>query len=68
MPSETFTDPMQAGGLIRALVLRAQLARGMGDLAIAQRWASLALEPLDNPDPFLRPTKDDMRQLARSSN
>jgi hypothetical protein len=54
-----------AGPLLRAIVLRARLAAAVGDGDTARRWAVVAIDLLDNPDPFLRPLAAEMRSLPR---
>lgn len=55
----------QAGSLIRALVLRADLAHQAGDDETARLWARAVVELWARADPFLQPTVQRMQQLAR---
>ena len=59
-------DPVRIGPEMRAMVLRAQLAAGLGDLAAGRRWAAVVETLWSNADPFLKATVDSMRVLART--
>ena len=59
-------EPAQAGGLVRAMALRAELAAAAGDRATARRWAEPVMILWRDADPELRPTTGRMRQLVES--
>ena len=59
--------PAQSAGLVRAIVLRADLAAAAGDSATAQRWARAAAALLSRADRELRPTVERMRSIASSN-
>ncbi len=61
---EVFADPARAGALVRAMVLLANLAEGVGDRASAQRWARAVVAMWSDADPFLQPLVGRMRRLA----
>ena len=63
-PPEIFLDPPNAGALVRAMALRAELAARVGDRAGSARWARVVSELWANADPFLQPVVTRMRQLA----
>jgi hypothetical protein len=58
-------DRRQASGLVRAMVLRADLASAAGDRAAAQWWGNAVATLWQRADPELRPIADRMRRLAR---
>ena len=58
-------DVVGAGTLVRAMVLRAELAARLGDDAGARRWAACVVALWSNPDDFLVPVRRRMTQLAR---
>jgi hypothetical protein len=47
------------------MALRARLAAAVGDADTARRWAAIALELLERPDPFLRPVVADLDRIRR---
>jgi hypothetical protein len=55
----------QAGSLVRAMILRADLAKRTGDETTARMWARAVVELWSGADPFLQPTVQRMQQLAR---
>jgi len=54
----------ESAGLVRAMVLRAELAARTGDAATAQRWSRAVLALWSDADVELRPTVERMRTLA----
>jgi hypothetical protein len=60
----TLLDQRQAGGLVRAMVLRADLASAAGDRAAARWWGNAVATLWQGADPELRPIVDRMRRLA----
>jgi tetratricopeptide (TPR) repeat protein len=56
----------QSGGLVRAMVLRADLAASAGDQATARRWAAAVVTLWSDADAALQPVVDRMRGLAGS--
>ena len=52
------------GNLVRAMVLRAQLAAAAGDAPVAARWANAVVALWSGADADLRQTVDSMRQLS----
>jgi hypothetical protein len=63
--SEDLAYISRAGPLVRALVLRADLAHQTGDEETARAWARAVLELWSGADRFLQPTVQRMQQLAR---
>jgi tRNA A-37 threonylcarbamoyl transferase component Bud32/tetratricopeptide (TPR) repeat protein len=59
-------EPPQAGALVRAMALRAELAGAAGDAATARRWAEPVTILWRDADPELRPTVERMKRLAQS--
>jgi tetratricopeptide (TPR) repeat protein len=57
----------QSGGLIRAMMLRADLAAHGGDQATARHWAHAVVTLWSDADPSLQPAVDQMRRLAAQS-
>lgn len=55
----------RAGPLVRAMVLRADLAQQMGDKERARVWAKAVVALWSGADPFLQPTVQRMRRLAQ---
>ncbi|MGH7658752.1 MAG: hypothetical protein ACREL6_11005, partial [Gemmatimonadales bacterium] len=47
-------SPARAGALVRAAILRAKLARALGDSAGAARWENAVEILWSDADPFLR--------------
>jgi tetratricopeptide (TPR) repeat protein len=58
-------EPPQAGALVRAMALRAELAGAAGDSATARRWAEPVTILWRDADPELRPTVERMKRLAQ---
>ena len=56
--------PAAAGSLVRAMMLRAQLAARLHDLPMARRWAAAAAALWAHADPELQPSVDSMRRIA----
>jgi serine/threonine protein kinase len=63
--SQDLAFTSSAGPLVRAMVLRADLANRIGDAASARLWAAAVVELWSGADPFLQPTVQRMQQLAR---
>jgi hypothetical protein len=61
---QTFSRVANAGGLMRAMILRADLARQAGDAATARRWARPVEILWRNADPFLRPLVQSMHTMT----
>jgi tRNA A-37 threonylcarbamoyl transferase component Bud32/tetratricopeptide (TPR) repeat protein len=59
--------PSQAGGLVRAMMLRAELAIAKGDVPNASRWANAVATLWENADPELQPYVKRMRSIAASA-
>jgi serine/threonine-protein kinase len=59
--------PSQAGGLVRAMMLRAELANAAGDAPNASRWANAVATLWENADPELQPFVTRMRGIAASA-
>ncbi len=64
MAPEAFTDLPRAGVLVRAMVLRAELAERVGDRAGAARWARAVESLWSNADPFLKPLVQRLKHLT----
>jgi hypothetical protein len=62
---QTLANVANAGTLVRAMVLRANLAAELNDRPAARAWARAVLTLWSKPDPFLLPTATRMRELAR---
>jgi serine/threonine protein kinase/tetratricopeptide (TPR) repeat protein len=60
-------DAPHAGGLVRAMTLRAELANKMGDSVESQRWASAVTTLWADADTALQPLVTHMRVIARVS-
>jgi tRNA A-37 threonylcarbamoyl transferase component Bud32/tetratricopeptide (TPR) repeat protein len=60
-----FLEVYQAGPLVRAMALRAELADRMGDHATARRWAIAVITFWSGADDFLQPVVKQMKELAR---
>jgi tetratricopeptide (TPR) repeat protein len=63
-PPEVISRPANAGALMRAMILRAELARASGDAVNARRWASPVAILWADADPFLRPLVQSMHTMA----
>jgi hypothetical protein len=63
-PQEVVSRMANAGTLVRALALRAELAGAAGDAAEARRWAQPVLVLWRDADPALRPVTRRMAALA----
>jgi len=61
---ETFLDPANAGALVQAIALRAELAERVGDQVNARRWAAVVTTLWSDADPFLEPVVRRMRRLG----
>ncbi len=61
---ETFTNPANAGALVQAMALRADLASQAGDLEVAKRWAAAVVVLWGSADPFLQVRVRRMAALA----
>jgi hypothetical protein len=65
LDSKAIADPANAGALVSTMVLRAELASGMGDVPTAQRWASAAVTLWSTADEDLQPTLTRISQYAK---
>jgi tRNA A-37 threonylcarbamoyl transferase component Bud32/tetratricopeptide (TPR) repeat protein len=63
-PPQTLSRVANAGALMRAMMLRAELARQAGDVASARRWARPVTILWRDADPFLRPFVQAMHTMA----
>ena len=59
--------PSQAGGLVRSMMLRAELAVALRDAPNASRWANAVATLWANADPELQPYVKRMRTIAAST-
>jgi hypothetical protein len=59
-------EPLQAGALVRAMALRAELAAAAGDRTTARRWAEPVTILWRDSDPELRPIVERMRRIVAS--
>ncbi|NUQ22271.1 MAG: serine/threonine protein kinase [Gemmatimonadaceae bacterium] len=59
--------PSQSAALVRAMVLRAELAHARGDSATAARWGGVVSTLWAHADPELEPQLRRMRELAHAS-
>ncbi|HEY6061594.1 MAG TPA: tetratricopeptide repeat protein, partial [Gemmatimonadales bacterium] len=59
-------DRRQAGGLVRAMVLRADLANAAGDHPTARFWGNVVATLWQKADPALLPVVERMRRFAGS--
>jgi hypothetical protein len=62
--SHSLANVPRAGSLVRAMILRAELADRLGDSVSARRWASPAAILWSDADEFLRPTVTRMHNHA----
>ena len=62
--TELLDQVPQAAGLVRAMVLRADLAQRLGDHATARHWAEAVVALWSSADPALQSTVSRMRTLA----
>jgi len=62
----TLASPANAGTLVRAMALRADLAHQTGDTETARKWASVVAILWQNADDFLQPTVRSMRRMRES--
>jgi hypothetical protein len=58
-------DPIRAASLVRALALRARLDEQLSDHVGAARWASAVVTLWSAADPFLQPTVQQLRRMAK---
>ena len=63
--ADVLADPIRAAVLVPTIVLRADLAHQADDQPAAGRWARAAGRLWRSADPFLKPTLERMRSLAR---
>ncbi|MDQ6635627.1 MAG: protein kinase, partial [Gemmatimonadota bacterium] len=63
-PPEVISRPANAGALMRAVILRAELARASGDALNARRWANPVAILWADADPFLRPLVQSMHTMS----
>ena len=66
-PPEVVSKASNAGGLLRGLALRAELAAATGDTAGARRWARPVAILWANADPPLRPIAQRMASLVAAA-
>lgn len=64
MQPQVLDDAVQAGALVRAMALRAELAARVGDRAAARKWARSVVALWAGADDFLQPIVQRMQQLA----
>jgi tRNA A-37 threonylcarbamoyl transferase component Bud32/tetratricopeptide (TPR) repeat protein len=64
-PPQLFLEVYQAGALVRAMALRAELANRTGDRATARLWATAVVVLWSDADDFLQPLVKRMKELAR---
>lgn len=64
VPRQSLSDPVRAGTLVRAMVLRADLAARLRDDRTAARWAAAVALLWSDADDFLKPVVTRMRALA----
>jgi len=64
-PPQRFLEMYQAGALVRAMVLRADLAQRMGDRVTARQWALAVVTLWSGSDDFLQPAVERMEALVR---
>lgn len=62
---QLYLEVYQAGPLVRAMALRAELADRLGDRETARHWASAVVALWSGADAFLQPTVGQMRSLAQ---
>jgi hypothetical protein len=62
---QTLLDPPNSAALVRAMALRAELARSVGDARTAARWARVAATLWSDADPFLQPRVREWQRLAK---
>ena len=60
-----FDSPWNVGALLRASVMRADLAMATGDTTVARKWAALPARLWQGADPELQPLVARMRQIDR---
>ncbi len=65
--TDLLDDLPQAAGLVRAMVLRADIAAAVGDSVTAARWAAPVVALWSGAEPALAPTLSRMRSLAGTS-
>jgi tetratricopeptide (TPR) repeat protein len=65
-PPQVINRLANAGALMRAMILRAQLAQAGGDTATARRWAQPVVLLWSDADSFLRPAVEAMHTMAGS--
>lgn len=63
---DLFSQPLQAGALVRAMALRARLADHAGERELSRRWAASVLRLWREAESSLGPEVAAMRQLARA--
>jgi len=64
LPTELLASVPQAGGLPRAIMLRAEIAAAQGDSTLAQWWASRVAMLWEHAEPDIQPAVRRMRSLA----
>jgi hypothetical protein len=63
---QLLSSPVQAGALVRAMALRAEMAERAGDAQTAGRWGRAVVTLLSDSDDFLKPLVGRMELLSRS--
>ncbi len=63
MGRDLLNRPAAAGALVRAMVLRSQVASRLGDTPTARRWAVAATTLWAHADPAFQPTVDSLRRI-----
>jgi serine/threonine protein kinase/tetratricopeptide (TPR) repeat protein len=64
-PAQRFLEVYQAGTLVRAMALRAELAEQLGDHKGAREWALAVVTLWGGADDFLQPLVNRMKALAK---
>jgi tetratricopeptide (TPR) repeat protein/tRNA A-37 threonylcarbamoyl transferase component Bud32 len=64
---QMLVDPANAGALVQAIALRAELASRVGDARGAARWASVVKVLWSDADSFLQPRLRDMEHYIRAA-
>ncbi len=67
LSARVLSDPMESGSLLRAMLLRAEIAGRTGDKARARRWGQAVLVFWRDADPELQPTVERARRLIEST-
>ena len=65
LAASIFEHPLEGAMLVRAMVMRADLAHAAGDAAASRRWSRAVLELWATADQVLRPTLARMERLSQ---